>query len=53
VEKTIRALRKMGMVEIKAYELIQREMVVGDKGIRPSFDMLGHTGYMTFARKVG
>jgi tRNA (adenine57-N1/adenine58-N1)-methyltransferase len=52
VEKTIRALREMGLVEIRAFELIQREMVVGEKGIRPSFEMLGHTGYMTFARKV-
>jgi len=27
-------------------------MVVVEKGVRPSFDMLGHTGYLTFARKV-
>ena len=28
------------------------EMEVRDVGVRPSFAALGHTGYLTFARKV-
>ena len=31
-------------------EEIKKE--VGDRGARPSFEMLGHTGYLTFARKL-
>jgi len=52
VEKTINELEKHSFIEINTYENIQREMVVSKHGIRPSFDMLGHTGYLTFARKV-
>jgi len=52
VENTIKQIRKHKFIEIKTFENIQREMVVSDFGTRPSFDMLGHTGYLTFARKV-
>ena len=52
VEKTVNEIRKHKFIEIKTFENIQREMVVSEHGTRPSFDMLGHTGYLTFARKV-
>ncbi|MCK4347185.1 MAG: tRNA (adenine-N1)-methyltransferase [Thermoplasmatales archaeon] len=52
VEQTVKEVRKNNFIEIKTFENIQREMVVSDYGTRPSFDMLGHTGYLTFARKV-
>ncbi len=52
VEKTVKELRKHSFIEIKTFENIQREMVVSIHGTRPSFDMLGHTGYLTFARKI-
>ena len=52
VEQTVKKVRKNNFIEIKTFENIQREMVVSDYGTRPSFDMLGHTGYLTFARKV-
>ena len=52
VEQTIKEIRKHSFIEVKTFENIQREMVVSDRGTRPSFDMLGHTGYLTFARKV-
>ena len=52
VEKTVDEIKKHGFIEIKTYENIQREMVVSKHGTRPSFNMLGHTGYLTFARKV-
>ena len=52
VEKTVKELRKHGFIEIKTFENIQREIIVSSRGTRPSFDMLGHTGYLTFARKV-
>jgi tRNA (adenine57-N1/adenine58-N1)-methyltransferase len=52
VEQTVQTIAKHKFIETKTYENIQREMVVSSHGTRPSFDMLGHTGYLTFTRKV-
>lgn len=52
LEQTVNEMRKHSFIEIKTFENIQREMIIGERGTRPSFDMLGHTGYLTFARKV-
>ena len=52
VEQTVRALYERKFIEVYSLETLQREMTVVEKGIRPSFDMLGHSGYLTFARKV-
>ena len=52
MEKTVKEIQKHSFIEVKTIENIQREMVVSEYGSRPSFDMLGHTGYITFARKV-
>ncbi len=52
VEKTVKEIKKYNFIEVKTLENIQREMVVSEQGTRPSFQMLGHTGYLTFARKV-
>lgn len=52
VEKTVKELEKYSFIETKTMENIQREMIVSSHGTRPSFNMLGHTGYLTFARKV-
>jgi tRNA (adenine57-N1/adenine58-N1)-methyltransferase len=52
VEQTVHAIEHQSFIECKTYENIQREMIVSTHGTRPSFDMLGHTGYLTFARKV-
>jgi len=52
VENTVKEINKQKFIEVKTTENIQREMIVSENGMRPSFDMLGHTGYLTFARKV-
>jgi tRNA (adenine57-N1/adenine58-N1)-methyltransferase len=52
MEKTVKEIKKHSFIEIKTLENIQREMIVSEHGTRPSFNMLGHTGYLTFARKV-
>jgi tRNA (adenine57-N1/adenine58-N1)-methyltransferase len=52
VEKTVKKLNKHKFIEIKTIENIQRELIVTDYGTRPDFNMLGHTGYLTFARKI-
>ncbi|UCH89596.1 MAG: tRNA (adenine-N1)-methyltransferase [Thermoplasmata archaeon] len=52
VEKIVSELRDNRFIEPKSMETLQREIVVGNGGVRPSFDMLGHTGYITVARKI-
>ncbi|MFQ6127282.1 MAG: tRNA (adenine-N1)-methyltransferase [Thermoplasmata archaeon] len=52
VERTVRELERFPFIEVRTLETLEREIEVGDMGTRPSFKMLGHTGYLTFARKV-
>ena len=51
-EQSVNEIRKHSFIDVKTIENIQREMIVSEFGTRPSFEMLGHTGYLTFARKV-
>jgi tRNA (adenine57-N1/adenine58-N1)-methyltransferase len=51
-ETVIKAMRTGGLAGTHVLETIQRELVVGEGGTRPSFDMLGHTGYLCFGRKI-
>jgi len=52
VKETAKALRAKPFVGVRTIEVIEREMEVRDVGVRPSHAALGHTGYLTFARKV-
>jgi len=52
VERFVNTIKEHPFIEIRTYETLQRELIVGPGGVRPSFDMLGHTGYITVARKV-
>jgi tRNA (adenine57-N1/adenine58-N1)-methyltransferase len=52
VSQTVSALREQTFVEIRSLEIIEREIVARETGTHPSFAPLGHTGYLTFARKV-
>ena len=52
LESLVRKMRDTGFAEVYSFETIQREMIVHNGGVRPSFDMLGHTGYLTFGRKM-
>jgi tRNA (adenine57-N1/adenine58-N1)-methyltransferase catalytic subunit len=52
VKETVAEIRKRPFVDIRTIELIEREMEVREVGVRPSHAPLGHTGYLTFARKV-
>jgi len=53
LELSVNALRERGFVQIRSFEVLRRGMEVHPGGVRPSFEMLGHTGYLTFARKKG
>jgi len=48
----VKSMRASGFAEIISFETMQREMVVHEGGVRPSFEMLGHTGYLAFGRKT-
>ncbi len=45
------AAREAGLQEIETLETIQRRMDFDDRGSRPSTAGVGHTGYLTFARR--
>lgn len=51
-ESIVTALREKGFAEVYALENIQRGLEVHRGGVRPSFDTLGHTGYLIFGRKT-
>lgn len=51
VEKVVIELQKQGFIEIETLEILMREMEVREGKTRPSMRMIGHTTYLTFARK--
>ena len=50
-ESIVNALRERGYANVHALENMQRGLEVHPGGVRPSFEMLGHTAYLIFARK--
>jgi tRNA (adenine57-N1/adenine58-N1)-methyltransferase catalytic subunit len=52
LERTVRTLRTLGFEEVRSIELLERTLHVGEGGTRPEFDMLGHTAFLTGARRV-
>ncbi|MBR1452218.1 MAG: methyltransferase domain-containing protein [Candidatus Methanomethylophilaceae archaeon] len=51
-ESIVNALREHGYSSVYALENMHRGLEVHPGGVRPSFEMLGHTGYLIFARKT-
>ena len=51
LELIVNALREKRFSDVFAIEIIQREMEVHRGGVRPSYETLGHTGYLVFGRK--
>jgi len=52
VEQTVKVLQKHPFICLRTFETLERDLIVKEQGTRPSFSMLGHSGYLTFARKV-
>lgn len=52
VKLLTRILKKRDFADLKSIECIMREIEVKDRGVRPKTRMQGHTGYLTFGRKV-
>lgn len=51
VEATHRALHAHGFFDARTIEVIERRWAVHERGSRPEHEMLGHTAWLTFARK--
>jgi tRNA (adenine57-N1/adenine58-N1)-methyltransferase len=51
VEKLVIELQNEGFIEIETLEILMREMEVREGKTRPAMRMIGHTTYLTFARK--
>ena len=52
VKKTTFAMDENSFVEINTYELIKRKIQVKKNATRPDSRMVGHSGYITFGRKI-
>ncbi|MHA2008882.1 MAG: tRNA (adenine-N1)-methyltransferase [Promethearchaeota archaeon] len=52
VKKTTFALRDNEFIELNTFELIKRKIQVKKNATRPEVRMIGHTGYLTFGRKI-
>jgi tRNA (adenine57-N1/adenine58-N1)-methyltransferase len=53
MEQAAKALQSLGFAQVRCLELIERGWEVKEKGSRPSFEGLGHTGFLVFARWLG
>lgn len=51
-ERTVLALGPAGFGDLRTIEVLERAHAVREGATRPEFDMLGHTGYLTFARRL-
>jgi tRNA (adenine57-N1/adenine58-N1)-methyltransferase len=52
LERTVQEFRSLGYDDVRAVEFLERGLHVGEGGTRPSFEMLGHTGFLAAGRKV-
>ncbi len=52
VERCCLSLREVGFSNVEAMELIKRGYSVKEGAVRPSTEMLGHTGFLIFARRI-
>jgi tRNA (adenine57-N1/adenine58-N1)-methyltransferase len=52
VKKTTFALKENEFIEINTFELIKRRIQVKPNATRPETRMVGHSGYITFGRKL-
>ncbi len=53
VEKIVRKLKEhKGFIDIRAFETLYRDYIVEEGAVRPNTFMVGHTGYIVYARKI-
>ncbi len=52
VERVVASLAEGRFADIETYECLLREILVRPGKTRPATRMIGHTGYLTFARRI-
>lgn len=53
MEATVKGLREHGFLDVEALEVLVRPWHVAQRSVRPSFEMMGHTAWLVFARWPG
>jgi tRNA (adenine57-N1/adenine58-N1)-methyltransferase len=53
MEESVRAMQRLGFVDVHALELSDRAWEVKERGSRPSHEGLGHTAFLAFGRWIG
>ena len=51
-EISYRISKKLGFYDIEIFETLERGLEVRQQGVRPKTRMVGHSGYLVFARKL-
>ena len=51
-EVSYRIAKKLGFYDIEIIEILERGLEVRTQGVRPKTRMVGHSGYLVFARKL-
>lgn len=52
IETSYRIAKKLGFSDLTIIETLERELEVRNQGTRPKTRMVGHSGYLMFARKL-
>ncbi|MEM2900701.1 MAG: tRNA (adenine-N1)-methyltransferase [Thermoplasmata archaeon] len=52
MELSVKKMWEAGFVEVKPFEILQRDWFIAEKSTRPSFDMQGHTAFIVVGRKI-
>ena len=52
VQKLLASLKGTSFQVMETVELLERKWAINEQIMRPEFQMLGHTGFMTFCRKL-
>jgi len=53
VQQLVLALRGNGFHHVETFETLRRSWHVTERSVRPDHRMIGHTGFLTIARRVG
>lgn len=52
MQKFLASLKGTSFKVLETVELLERKWIINEQIMRPEFQMLGHTGFMTFCRKL-
>jgi len=52
MELSVKKMWEVGFIEVKPFEILQRDWFIAEKSTRPSFDMQGHTAFLVIGRKI-